>query len=210
MNSDNTMNREALLAKARQGSRESLGALLESYRSYLRLLLRAQIAEHLQGRGSDSDVVQETVMEAYRDFRQFRGRTEGELLAWLRRILVHNLARFIERNVTTQKRDVRREVSLERRLGRVEDSSAQLLSALTNGRSSPTAHLRRRERAALLADLLTRLPAHYREVIVLRDLEGLPFEQVAERMQRSAAAARQLYVRALDKLREVVEPEELS
>ena len=105
---------ERLMADARLGKSERLGELLELYRNYLRLLARTQIDLHLQGRVNPSDLVQETFLEAYRDFVQFRGKTEKEWLAWLRRILVHNLARLVEQQVKALKRDARREVSLHR------------------------------------------------------------------------------------------------
>jgi RNA polymerase sigma-70 factor (ECF subfamily) len=116
---------ERLLAEARQGDGERLGELLESYRNYLHLLARTQIDLHLQGRASASDVVQETFLDACRDFAQFRGDSEKELLAWLRQVLAFNLARLVRQQVRTQKRDAHREVSLEQRLaallGRMKD-----------------------------------------------------------------------------------------
>ena len=81
-----------LLAQARAGCSEALGQLLELYRNYLRLLARTQIDLTLRVRLDPSDLVQETLMEAHRDFADFAGSTEKELVAWLRRILVRNLA----------------------------------------------------------------------------------------------------------------------
>src|SRR5437879_3040902 len=105
-----SQNPAELLAKARQGNGESLGALLQFYRNYLYLLARTQIDLHLQARANPSDLVQETFLQACSHFHQFRGSTEKELLAWLRRILVHNLARLVEKQILAQKRNVRREV----------------------------------------------------------------------------------------------------
>ncbi len=200
---------EELLAEARRGFDQSLGTLLQLYRNYLNLLARTQIDLHLQGRASPSDLVQETFLEAYRDFGAFRGRTEAELLAWLRRILVHNVSRLVEMNVLAEKRSVRREVSLSARLAALEQSTAQVSAALASQWSSPSARAQRRERAAILADLLAQLPPQYREVIVLRDLEGLAFQQVGDRLNRSPAAARKLWVRALDRLRQMLEGNDL-
>jgi RNA polymerase sigma-70 factor (ECF subfamily) len=200
---------EELLAEARQGSDESLGALLELFRNYLHLLAHTQIDLHLQGRASASDLVQETVLEAYRDFGAFRGQTEMELLAWLRRILVHNMSHLVEEHVLTQKRTVRREVSLGPGLAAVERSTSRVDAALASQWSSPSVRVGRRERAAVLADLLAQLSPQHREVIVLRDLEGLTFQEIATRLNRSPAAARKLWVRALDRLRQMLEGEEL-
>jgi RNA polymerase sigma-70 factor (ECF subfamily) len=63
--------------------------------------------------------------------------------------------------------------------------------------------------AAVLADHLAQLPADYREVIILRHLEGLAFEEVARRLDRSAGAVRILWLRALDRLRKLLKLEDL-
>jgi RNA polymerase sigma-70 factor, ECF subfamily len=208
MSADEGRDPERLLARARQGDAEGLGALLELYRNYLHLLARMQIDLHLQGRASPSDVVQETFVQACANFGQFRGSSEPELRAWLRRILVNTLARLVEQQMKARKRDVRREVSVERLVRDLEDSSAAFEAALVSPHSSPSAQAERHETAARVADQLARLPAHYREVIVLRNLEGLPFDEVARRMGRTTGAVRILWLRALDQLRQMQTSEE--
>jgi RNA polymerase sigma-70 factor (ECF subfamily) len=198
-----------MLAAARREPTVGLGPLLEFYRNYLELLARTQVDLHLQGRADASDLVQETCLEACRDFGQFRGATEKEWLAWLRRILIHNLARLVEKQVLTQKRNVRREVSLERRLAALDRSSARVEAALLSPWSSPSGQAQRRELAAILANQLSRLSPDDREVIVLRNLEGLPFADVARRMKRAPAAVRMLWLRALDRLKRLLEEENL-
>jgi RNA polymerase sigma-70 factor (ECF subfamily) len=198
-----------LLAAARRGDREAVGNLLALYRNYLHLLARTQIDLHVQGRADPSDLVQETMLEAFRDFAQFRGRTEAELLGWLRRMLVHNLGRLVEIHLRAQKRSVRREVSLQRRLDDLETSSARVDAALVSQGTSVSGRAEQRERAALLADQLSRLKPEYREVIVLRNLEGLSFEEVARRMRRTSGAVRMLWLRALDHLKQLLEQEDL-
>lgn len=199
---------ERLLNRAREGCRESLGALLQLYRNYLQLLARTQVDMQLQGRASPSDVVQETVLDAFRDFGKFRGTSEAELLAWLRRILVNNVLQVIKKHMLAEKRDVRREIPLNGRLAALEQSASVVDAALVSCVSSPSARLQRRERAALLADLLAQLPAQYRDVVVLRELEQLEFDEVALRMNRSPAAVRKLWLRALSRLHELLEREE--
>ena len=83
----------------------------------------------------------------------------------------------------------------------LDHSSAQLEAALVHHGSSPSAQAQRRELVALVADQLARLPAPYRDVIVLRNLEGLPFNEVARRMSRTPGAVRVLWLRALERLR---------
>src|SRR5438128_208138 len=84
-----------LLHAARAGDGPALGRLLELYRNYLTLLARLQIDQRLQGKFDPSDLVQETFLEAHRDFVQFKGGSEPELVAWLRQILVTNLANLM-------------------------------------------------------------------------------------------------------------------
>jgi len=114
MNPAPAQDRSALLARARHGDEESLGRLLQSYRNYLNLVARTQINLHLTVRVNPSDVVQETYLQAWRRFDQFRGETEAELLSWLRRILVRNIIEAFQTHLKSQKRDVRRQRPLER------------------------------------------------------------------------------------------------
>jgi RNA polymerase sigma-70 factor (ECF subfamily) len=159
---------EQLLGAARAGDTTSLGQLLEMYRSYLATLARLQIGRRLQGKVDASDLVQETFLEAHRDFAQFRGAREAELVGWLRQILASNLANQVQRYCGTQSRDVR----LERQLAIELDQSSQILDrGLVAPSSSPSNQAARREQAVLLANALSRLPADYREVLVLRHLE---------------------------------------
>src|SRR4051812_12187229 len=153
-----------LLQGARQGNQPALGKLLELYANYLKLLARLQIDHRLQGKVDPSDVVQETFLEAHRDFAQFRGQSEEEFVSWLRQILVTNLANVVRFYHGTQRRDVR----LERELaGAMEASSQALDRGLVARTSSPSHQAARREQAVLLADALGQLPAEYREAIIL-------------------------------------------
>jgi RNA polymerase sigma-70 factor (ECF subfamily) len=184
-----------LLTRARGGDHQARGELLNLYRNYLGLLARAQMGASLRVRVEPSDLVQETLLDAHRDFSGFAGHSERELLSWLRRILVRSLLDQAKRN-TAQMRDGRRQQSLEALL---EASNSALDSALGIG-STPSLLASRREQVVLLADALERLPPDYREVIVLRNLQKLAFEEVAQRMGRKAGAVRMLWARALEKL----------
>ncbi len=82
----------------------------------------------------------------------------------------------------------------------LDRSSAAVHQALAASSESPSAHAVRREQAVLLADALEKLPAHYREVFILRNLEHIPFDQIAARMGRSPGATRVLWKRAMDRL----------
>jgi RNA polymerase sigma-70 factor (ECF subfamily) len=192
---------ESLLARAREGDEAARGELLARYRNYLSMLARTQIDTFLRARLDPSDLVQETLLEAVRDFRQFAGGTEKELTAWLRKILARNLADQLKRH-KTQARDAHRQESLDVLL---DNSSLLAEQALARGISSPSMQASKREEAVLLADALARLPADYRDVLVLRHLQQLKFEEVAERMKRSSGAVRMLWTRALERLQRELE-----
>jgi RNA polymerase sigma-70 factor (ECF subfamily) len=172
------------------------------YSNYLRLLVTAQLDSRLKVRVSPSDIVQEAFFEAHRDFHQFRGQSTAEFVSWLRKILINNIMRVVEQHVLAEKRDVRREVSLEEIGRRLEQSTVRLETFFAEETRSPSGCAVQRENEILLADALAELPADYRDVILLRHIEGLPFEEVGERMSRSAGAVRMLWLRALKFLRE--------
>jgi RNA polymerase sigma-70 factor (ECF subfamily) len=187
---------EQLLERARSGDAAALGRLLELYRNYLRLVARTLIGQALRVRLDASDLVQETFLKAAREFGQFLGSTEPELTAWLRQILVRTLANQAKRH-RRQARDYQRQESLEAMLDR---SSVAVQRALAVPSQSPSTYAVRREQAVLLADALEKLPAPYREVFIMRNLEHIPFDEVAARMGRSPGAARVLWKRAMDRL----------
>jgi RNA polymerase sigma-70 factor, ECF subfamily len=194
---------ERLLQEARAGDAARLGQLLELYRRYLALLARVQIGQRLQGKADASDIVQETFLHAHRNFARFRGTSEGEFVSWLRQILATNLANLLRRYLGAQGRDVR----LEREIGEAFDRSSILLAqGLAAPQSSPSHQASRREQSVLLADALAQLPQDYRDVLVLRHLEGLTFPQVAERMGRSLDSVEKLWMRGLARLRRLLGP----
>lgn len=188
-----------LLRLAKAGQNGHLGELLLSYTPYLTLLARVQIGRRLQGKVDPADVVQEVCLEVHRQFPHFRGETEIELLAWLRKILAGQLALVMRRFLGTQARDMMLEQQLE---SDVDRSSQMLDGALVASISTPSQHASRKEQAVLLSQALDRLNQDYREAIVLHHLEGLEFDEVAKRMNRSIDSVRKLWVRALGKLRE--------
>jgi RNA polymerase sigma-70 factor (ECF subfamily) len=201
---------DQLFASARQGSSSCLGRLLTLYSNYLKLLIAAQLDDRLRVRVSPSDIVQETFFEAHRDFHQFRGQSTGEFVAWLRKILVNNLLHVVEQHLMAEKRDVRREISLEQIGRRLEQSTARLESLLAEPGDSPSSHAQRNEQEIMLADALAELPSDYRQVILLRHIECLPFDEVARRMDRTSGAVRMLWLRALERLRKTFPEREFA
>jgi RNA polymerase sigma-70 factor (ECF subfamily) len=191
-----------LLRLARAGDADALGRLLDGYRNYLALLARLQLSRTLQGKADPADLVQETFLKAHRDFDQFRGATEPELMGWLRSILATTVANFVRHYRGTRGRDVR----LERRVAdELDQSSRALDGGLVARLSSPSERAQKREQAVLLADALESLPPAYGEVIILRHLEELSFPEIARRLGRTVDSVKKLWIRGLAKLRERLE-----
>lgn len=194
--------RQQLLAEALRWGGETLGQLLVIYYKHLRILAEMQLDVRVRSRVSPSDVVQETLFEAHRDIGQFRGGTEAEFLGWLRKILANNLVRALERHVLTEKRDIRREISIELVGNSLERSAARLKDLLVDKGASPSSDVARQERMLAVSTVIAALPDDYRRVIVWRHLESLSFNEISERMDRSPGACRMLWLRAIEQLRQ--------
>ena len=195
-----------LMAAARAGETEQLGRLLQFYFNYLTVLASTQLDRRLRRRLNPSDLVQETLLAAHRDFPAFRGSTPQELVAWLRQILINVLHGAIARHVKAGKRDIRREVSIDQVEESVDRSAANLATILPAKGDSPSSPLRAEERARELADRLAELSHDYRQVIILRNLQGLGFDEIATRMERSSGAVRMLWLRAIERFKLTYRP----
>jgi RNA polymerase sigma-70 factor (ECF subfamily) len=189
---------ERLLEAARAGSTEALGQVLDGCRHYLLLVANEELDSALQAKGGASDLVQETFLEAQLAFGRFQGSTERELLAWLRRILLHNLANLRRRYRHTEQRQVAREISLE--------AADHLQGLLAAEASTPSAQAIRAEEAAAFQQALERLPEHYRQVIVWRHREQRSFQEIGQLLGRSPDAARMLWWRAFEQLANELNP----
>jgi RNA polymerase sigma-70 factor, ECF subfamily len=185
-----------LLAAARGGSREALGLALEDCRRYLLAIAERQLEPELRSKGGASDLVQETFLEAQRDFAQFHGSSPAELRAWLRQVLNHNVGAFTRRFRTAGKRAIHREVDLpgDRRCDGADLGPAD--STLT-----PSGAAIEQEQALALRRALARLPEDYRQVVVLRFEDDRSFEEIGRLTGRSAEAARKVWARAMERLR---------
>ncbi len=181
---------------AREGKADALGDLLASYRNYLRLLAATCIDGDVRGKADASDVVQETLLKAHQNFGKFRGTTEQEWITWVRQILVNNLA-DLHRRFSLKGRKISRERSLETAM----DRSSLMLRNLVPARGpSPSQEAQQRELSVVLADALAELEPEDREVVVLRNLQELDWNEIAARTGRSPDAARMLWTRALQRV----------
>ena len=186
-----------LLGQALRGDREALGRLLEAQRATLHRLAERQLEGRIAVRVDASDVIQQTFLEAYRSFPQFAGRDARELVAWLQSILDHKVAGAIRDHALLQKRDVRREQSMDASQG----GGGPLKQELDAGLSTPSQKAIRGEEEERLARALAALPDDQREAVRLRHLEGWALADIARHLGRTPAATAGLIKRGVQALR---------
>lgn len=190
-----------LLSAARGGDSEATGQLLQWYANYLNILASSRMDRRLARRLNPSDIVQEAMMAAHRDFGDFRGKSQGELLCWLRTILIHTLHRSFDRHLKVEKRDIRREISIDAVSQKMDDSVQGIVEVIPGKYDPPSAAMRRSESESAVNEHLAKLKPDYQQVIQLRIFQGLSFEETAKAMDRSNGAVRMLWLRALDALK---------
>lgn len=188
----------SLLERARKGNIAAFGELLGLYQKCLSILAALQVDRRLQGKGSPSDIVQETFLRAHRYFPQFAGQTDAEFAAWLRSILATVIANHIRTYLGTRQRDARLEQSLTIQL---DNASSVMARTLMAAGGTPSEIVVKAESVDLLSDAINRLPDDYRTTILLRDFQGLTFNEIADEMGRSVDSVQKLWIRALTQLR---------
>ena len=194
------------MSEVKGGAADRLGELLDSYRNYLYLLASTQIDPRLRAKVSPSDLVQETMLGAIATSMRFKATPNGNLSPGCVRF--SSIACMCSSSSICSRNDAMRGAKCRSKIWPPRSPIPPRNS--TPAACSPTPALRpaqvmQRESAVRLADHLQRLRPDYREVIVLRNLQGLPFEEVAERLERSSGAVRMLWLRAIQQLREQME-----
>lgn len=181
-----------LLDAARAGDDSALGRLLDHYRPFLLAIARRHLDADLRAKGGASDLVQDTLLLAFRHIGQFRGRSEEQLREWLRQMLKNECADFRRRHRAAKRRAV--EVPLSAAPGGAPERVA-------DAAPSPGSAFARREDRDRLEATIGRLPAAWREVLVLRYRDGLSFAEIGERTGRSENAAEKLWTKAVRQLK---------
>lgn len=187
------------IAAARSGSNEAIGQMLEACRQYLLLVANQELDNKLRGKVGPSDVVQDTFLEAQQDFAGFHGNTEEELLAWLRKILLNNLANTARHYCATGKRLISLEVPLA-------ELSLEHLHKRPPPAESPSARVRAEEESLQIDRAIGQLPDPLCLVVRLRHQEHLSFEEIGQRLGQSDSGARKLWGRAIELLQDILEP----
>src|SRR5262249_41212918 len=139
-------------------------------------------------------------LKAQRDFGGFRGSTEQELLGWLRCTLLNNLTNLARHYRDTHMRELAREIRID------EVQLGALQRVLASAEEAPSTQALAREQVEELERALACLPEHYRQVVLMRHQEGLSFEAIGQRLERSGEAVRKLWARAVEQLQQILEP----
>jgi RNA polymerase sigma-70 factor (ECF subfamily) len=181
------------LFAAQAGSRDALGRALQAFREYLLSIAREEIDAVLLAKGSASDIVQETFLEASQTFPRFQGHSAGELRAWLRCMLLRRVSHQGRRFRTTQKRSVSRESPLEA-CGRAGNGIQAHIE-------SPSVQAVADEEKFQLLAAVERMPEDYRRVIHLRYQESRTFDEIGQLMGRTPNAVRLLWLRAVERMK---------
>ena len=187
---------EELIGSARAGDMEALGSLLEQHRERFRIIARQKLGSVLKQRIDPSDVIQQTFLEAKRDFHCFKGEAPEQFVAWLNKILENNLGNTIQFHLLARKRSVLRE-----RSGRDREQSPEF-DPLPLKQLSPSQLAVQRELREHVKRTVDQLPVIEGEAIRLRYLQDHSLDEIAEQLQRSKQAVAGLLKRGLRRLRD--------
>ncbi len=182
-----------LIYAAQRGEPDAKADLLGRFRHYLRLLAHLHVKPLLKSKFDESDIVQETCIQADVAFDQFRGDNEKQFAAWLRQIMA-NKGAAMARAYRADKRDIELEVRLQNNFDR---SSINLANILPDQHSTPSRIVIRRERSVQLADAIAMVPEDKRTVLIMHGLQGESISDVAKSMGRTEASTWKLWARGL-------------
>lgn len=185
-----------LLQQASIGDKQALEQLFRRLYPYLLLCAREELDSDLRAQVRESDLVQQSCLEAHRDFPKFDGKDVGTLVKWLETILRSNVADLRRRYDARKRQGIEPAISLD-------DSHSSFAQELKRNLldSEPAADVTGSSATDLeLEQALARLPADYREVILLRNRDKLSFTEIGSRTSRSPDAARMCWTRAVKRL----------
>jgi RNA polymerase sigma-70 factor (ECF subfamily) len=193
-----------LLRRAKAGDQQALAALFTGYCDRLRKMVRLRLDRRLSGRIDTSDVLQDAYLDVARRFPEYTAAPAVPFYIWLRSLTEQRLVDLHRQHLGAEMRDAGREVSLYR--GALPAaSSASLAHQLLAGLTSPTQAAVRAEMQLRLQDALNSMDALDREVLVLRHFEELTNAEAAEVLGIEPPAASKRYIRALRRLKTILE-----
>jgi len=186
------------LERAAAGDPAAFDELFARHRDFLRLVVQLRMDARVRARVDPSDVVQEAQLDAFRRLRDFLDRRPMPFRLWLRNTARERLLKVQRRHLEAGRRDAGREVPLP------EHSSLLLAGRLLAGGSTPSQRLDRGETARRVRDAVAALPEADREVLLMRNFEGLSNQEVAYLLGLDPATASKRHGRALLRLRQAL------
>jgi RNA polymerase sigma-70 factor (ECF subfamily) len=189
---------QQLLQRAGAGDRAAFERLFAEHRLQLRQFVERRLDPKLRARVDASDVVQETQMEVLGRLADFLERQPMPFRLWLRKTAYERLLKIRRRHVEAAQRSLDREVPLPDR------SSVALARQLMASGSTPSQHLDKREAARRVRQAVAQLADLDREIVLMRNFEGMSNQEVAHVLQIDPAAASQRFGRALLRLRKLL------
>lgn len=182
------------------GHPDAANQVLEEFRAYLETLTFIQIDPALRAKFDLSDVIQNTLLEAYRDLEHLQALDADGRKRWLRRMLVNNLIDEIDK-WRAKGRDYRLEQPLD---AAAAESSCRLQNWLAVEDTTPGERLARQEEALRLLEALSKLEPRQREALILQKYHGWKLAQIAEHLGCTTGAVAGLHARALKELRKLL------
>lgn len=195
---------EELLRLAAAGDAMALNRLFSMHSERLRWMVQLRLNRRLQGRIDPSDVLQDAYLETCQRIKEYLAAPRMPFFLWLRQITARKLLALHRTHLGTRMREAGREVSLEADACPGVDSSV-LAGQLVGKLTSPSAATIRTEARDAVQQALEKLSETDREVLVLRHFEMLSNEETAQVLDLTKTAASNRYVRALQRLTEVLE-----
>ena len=192
-----------LLTKVRGGDQAALAELYATHREKLRRMVQLRLDHRLAGRVSASDVLQEAYIDAVKRIDHYFAKPDQSFFGWLRLVVGQRLA-DLHREHLAQKRDAGAEVPINRGSPGGADSAC-LAACLLGGGTSPSNAAARHESFGALEAALDQMDALDREVLALRHFEELTNAETAALLGIQPAAASKRYVRALARLKQILE-----
>jgi RNA polymerase sigma-70 factor (ECF subfamily) len=200
---DNSSDTHQLLDRASKGDQEAWGNLLNRHRERLHTMVALRLDRRLQGRLDASDVVQDALVDALEQLPNYAREPRLPFYLWLRAITGQRMVALYRHHLGVQARDAGREVSLYQ--GSLPQASSTALAARLLGHEArPSEEIMKAEQCLCLQEALNRMDPLDREVLALRHFEQLGNNEAAQILGLRESAASKRYVRALQKLKEIL------
>lgn len=194
-----------LLEQVRGGDDDAVNLLIDRHRNALRHLVRMRLDRKIQRRVDVSDVVQDVLIEANRRLKTYLENPVMPFHLWIRHIARDRIIDAHRRHRVSAKRSVDREQPMVIP-GGFDKSSIILAAQLVDGEKTPAAKTMEKELARRVEEAISDLDDVDAEVIVMRHYEQLTNQEIAQALELSEPAASMRYLRAVRRLRELMQP----